>query len=159
MFLGAALLHCVSAWGWLLAKRGAKSGVLVFAYWLNLGVFTLCAVGTGVLSLWLVLRFSSRRRASLGVGLCVQPPVHFQELWRKCAGTFLVPALCRNKAVLPSACAEAVWPPFSAGSGEQQLWFKPFWAGVMGPGLSPPGSPRWWGLTKKSRSLLCFIIP
>lgn len=44
MFLGPASLYCVNAWGWLLAKCGAKSGVLIFACWLNLGGFnTLCS--------------------------------------------------------------------------------------------------------------------
>lgn len=59
MFLGPAWLYCDSAWGWLLAKCGGKSGVLVFACWLNLGVFNpLCSRDT-----WLVLRFSSWGRS------------------------------------------------------------------------------------------------
>lgn len=71
-------------------------------------------------------------------------------LWLPCAGT---------KQWQQVPVLKAVWPYFSAGEGVQWLWFKPFRAGGMDPGLSPPGWSRWWKLIKKSRTLLCFIVP
>lgn len=120
VFLGPVWLYCVSAWGWLLAKCGGKSGVLVFAFWPNLGGFNpLCSWDT-----WLVLRFRSCRRASLGVGLCVQPPVHFQELWRKCPETFPV-TLQGQSSDSKCLCWRLCDPPLVQGKGSNSCDLNP----------------------------------
>lgn len=143
MFLGPAWLYCDSAWGWLLAKCGGKSGVLVFACWLNLGVFNpFFSRDT-----WLVFRFSSWGRS-----LCSH-----LFIFRSCEGSAQKLSLWFPSAGTKQWQQGPVWPSFSAGKGEQWLWFKPFRAG-MGPGLSPLGWSKSWGLIKKSRSLLCFIV-
>lgn len=121
VFLGPAWLYCVNAWGWLLAKSGGKSGLLVFACWLDLGLFNpLCSRDT-----WVVLWFSSCRWASLGVGLCVQPlfisrscegSAQKLSLWLPSAGT-------KQRQQVP--VLKAVCPSLSAGKGEKWLWFEP----------------------------------
>lgn len=150
MFLGPVWLYCVSAWGWLLAKCSGNSAVLVFACWLNWGVFNpLCSRDP-----CLVLRFSSCRQSSLGVAFC-----SFSGAVKGVPKTFPVTPLCRTKQWQPVPELKAVTSLWCREKGEQWLWFKPSTAGGVGPELSPPGRSRWWGLIKKSSSLLCFIIP